>query len=119
MLSALASRGFVIGTTWPSTRISPESGAYALDGVDAAERDADIAHLDERGDGLHGWRVGPGDLFGTHRALAHRALRPRTYVSKAIAETSTTPTTMSWIGESTLSSSIPDRSDCITTAPRT
>ena len=46
-----------------------------------------------------------------------RVLR-RTQESKPTAPTSTMPTTTSCVGESTSSRSHPERSDCITTAPR-
>ena len=42
-----------------------------------------------------------------HRFAGHRALLRRTQESKPTAPTSTMPTTMSWIGESTLSRSMP------------
>ena len=105
----------------------------AVDGVDAAERDEDVAHLDERHAGAGGRRPGAGrgcrdarrvarsrghGGVDHHLLLAAHADRRRMKVSNPTATTSTTPTTMSWVGESTLSRTMPDRSDCMTTAPR-
>src|SRR5439155_10884093 len=93
----------------------------------AAERHVDVAHLDEdravsgtaRGSVAATLGISACPGLGIRRLAGHRALRRRTSVSKPMALTSTTPTTMSWIGESTRSRSMPERSDCMTTAPRT
>src|SRR4029453_8763108 len=74
---------------------------HAVHGVDAAERDPDVAQLDER-------RAG---------AVGHRAALLRTIVSSVTASTRTMPTTMSCSGASMPMSTMPDTSDCMTSAP--
>src|SRR4249920_471332 len=73
----------------------------AVDGMHAAERDPDIAHLDER----------------RSAAIDHLAALLRTIVSRATAKTRTMPTTMSCSGASIPIRTMPDTSDCITSAP--
>ena len=96
-----------------------EVDADAVDGVDAAERHADVAHLDERHrppvarvghivTGSLTWSRASFTSTGagtTSRCRLRRRARCRR--------------TMSWVGESTLSSTMPERSDCMMTAPST
>ena len=111
----------------PDDLAREEVDGDAVDGVDAAERDADVAHLDERGgSAASARRPGPARrrLGCAGRLIGH--LMPPLIspagggsVSKPTAATRTRPTTMSWTGESTPSRTMPDCSDCMTTAPRT
>src|SRR2546423_418892 len=80
------------------------------DGPDSAECDLYVPHLDDR-NALHrcARRLG---------RCEHQLTRRRNSVSRPTAATSTMPTTMSCVGEATSRSTIPERSDCITTAPR-
>src|SRR4029077_14101685 len=79
---------------------------HAVDRADATERDLDIPKLGERDALRHRRRRG----LGQHRSGAH-VDRRRTTVSSPTAATRTIPTTMSWVGESTSNSTIPERSD--------
>src|SRR5688572_12699231 len=83
-----------------------EVEVHAVDGMHTAERDANAVHLHQRHGG-HRWH-----------SCCHE-LRRRRSESRPTAATRTMPTTMSWVGESTRRSSMPERSDCITTAPST
>src|SRR5437016_14680043 len=87
-----------------------EIDGHSGDGADAAEGDLDVPHLHDR-NALHrcAGRLGRSD---------HQLTLRRKSVSRPTATTRTTPTTMSCVGESTSRSTIPERSDCLTTAPR-
>ena len=95
-------------------RISTSGSAPLSHGFAAATWDGDGA-----GGGATA-SVGRRGLVHAHQILpAAQLCRRRRAASMPTAATSTTPTTMSWIGESTRSSTMPDCSDCMTTAPRT
>src|SRR5688572_2251034 len=90
---------------------------HAVDGMDAAEGDTDVAHLHQRG--ARRGRCGRWFGCGHRPASTCQLVRRRRRASRPTAATSTIPTTMSWVGESTRISSMPDRRDCMTTAPST
>src|SRR5438445_2160933 len=90
-----------IAANQPHHLTCAEIDAHVVDGAHAAEGDVDPAHLYERG-------ISRGHVD-----------RRRKKVYRPTAATSTVPTTMSWVGESTRSMTMPERSDCITTAPST